>query len=297
VLSLLLYYLVILPLSYLPFWFLYRISDFLYLIIYDVAKYRRSVVSKNLANSFPAKTDSELSSIERLYYRHMCDLIVESLKGFNIAYHRVEKRMKIMNPEVMDQFVEQGKSLFLVGGHYGNWEMFALAIDRKIQHKAVALYTPLSDEFMDSKIRESRSKYGLRMLSIREIRENLKSTKEELTLTIFGSDQSPGKSQQAYWMTFLNQETAVQFGTEKFAVEYDMAVVYGIIQKRSRGHYEVEFKLITDDPGSKPLGWITQKHTKMLEDAIEAQPEYWLWSHKRWKRERPEGEKMAVNLL
>lgn len=293
----LLYYLVILPLSYMPFGILYAISDFLYVVVYELAKYRREVVATNLAKSFPTKDEAELLRIERAYYRHMCDLIVESLKGFTISYRAVQKRMKILNPEVLDAFIEKKRRLVLVGGHYGNWEMFALAIDRRIKHQATALYTPLSDQFMDSKVRKSRSKYGLQMLSIHEIREQLASTQEELTATIFGSDQSPGKSQRAYWMTFLNQETAVQFGTEKFAVEYDMPVIYGEIKKVTRGHFEVEFKLITDNPTSKPLGWITQKHTRMLEEAIEAQPEYWLWSHKRWKRERPEGEAMNASLL
>ncbi|MEQ9186369.1 MAG: lysophospholipid acyltransferase family protein [Cryomorphaceae bacterium] len=291
-LSMLLYYLVILPISYLPFSLLYRLSDVLYVVLYGVFKYRRAVVAMNLERSFPEKNKNELLDIERKFYRHLCDLVVEGLKGFNTSYSQVKERMKIMNPEVIDRYFEQGKSVVIVGGHYGNWEMFALAIDKRIKHKAVALYTPLQDKYIDNKVRASRSKYGLFMLSIAEIRENLASSKDQLTATIFGSDQAPSKKQRAYWMTFLHQETPVQFGTEKFAKAYDMPVVYGIIQKVKRGHFEFTFKDITATPNSTEYGWITQTHTKMLEETIQKQPEYWLWSHKRWKRTRPEGEEL-----
>lgn len=293
-LSRMLYYLVILPISYLPFAWLYRLSDGLYVLLYGVFKYRRSVVSKNLLLSFPEKSAAERLEIERNFYRHLCDLIVEGLKGFNTSYPEVAQRMKVINPEVIDRYFEQGRSVVLVGGHYGNWEMFALAIDQCIKHQAVALYTPLKDKYIDGKVRASRSKYGLFMLSINQIRENLASTKHQLTATIFGSDQAPSKRQRAYWMTFLNQETAVQFGTEKFAKEYNMPVVYGFIHKVKRGHYEFSFQDITDAPNETPHGWITQTHTRLLEETIRKQPEYWLWSHKRWKRKRPEGEELVT---
>jgi len=224
-LSMLLYYLIILPISYLPFGLLYRLSDALYVVLYGVFKYRRSVVAQNLERSFPEKSDEELLEIERKFYRHLCDLVIEGLKGFNTTYSQVKKRMKIMNPEVIDRYFDQGKSVVIVGGHYGNWEWLALAIDKSIKHKTVALYTPLQDKYMDGKVRASRSKYGLFMLSIAQIRENLASSKDELTATIFGSDQAPSRKQRAYWMTFLNQETPVQFGSEKFAKEYNMPVV------------------------------------------------------------------------
>jgi Kdo2-lipid IVA lauroyltransferase/acyltransferase len=288
--SKILYYLVIIPLSKLPFGALYLLSDFLFVIIYHIVKYRRKVVIKNLKNSFPEKSDQEWLEIERRYYRHLCDLVVESLKGFSITEHEVKQRMVIRNPQVVDQFFDRSKNVAIVGGHYGNWEMYAFAADSKIKHQAVALYTPLKDKFLNEKITKSRSRFGLKMLSILEIRANLAAVKPKLTATIFGSDQAPKKTQRAYWMTFLNQETAVQFGTEKFTKEYNMPVVYGTIYKMKRGHYEVEFTLICADPHSMGYGEITQQHTKMLEQNILEKPEYWLWSHKRWKRSRPEGE-------
>lgn len=291
------YFILILPLSRLPFWSLYLISDGLYFIIYRALGYRKKVVRTNLERSLPHLDQSELRRTERLFYRHLSDIVVESIKGFTISEAEVIKRMKINNPEVVDQFYDLGKRVVLVGGHYGNWELFAFVIDQHIKHKAVALYTPLRNTFMNDKITRSRSKFGLHMLSIHEIRKNLASNQEELTATIFGSDQSPGKKQRAYWLRFLNQETAVQFGAEKFSVEYEMPVIYGEIRKLKRGYFEVNFKLICDDPSKVPYGYITQEHTKLLENVILEKPEYWLWSHKRWKRKRGPDEELHENIL
>jgi Kdo2-lipid IVA lauroyltransferase/acyltransferase len=280
------YYGLILPISWLPFKALYAFSDGLFFLVYRVFKYRKRVVNANLKNSFPTYSEQKILEIEEGFYRHLCDVVVEAFKGFTISEKDVAERMQILNPAVLDGFFEQGKSVVMVGGHYNNWELFALAIDARINHQAVALYTDLQNKVMDQKVRSSRSKYGLRMLSIHQIREALAQKQDELTATIFGSDQSPSKKQRAYWMTFLNQETAVQFGAEKFAKEYDMPVVFGLIHKVKRGFYEVHCQLITAKPNETPLGYITQMHTQLLEKAIIDKPQYWLWSHKRWKRTR-----------
>jgi len=294
--AVIIYYLLILPLSWLPFSALYKLSDALYYLIYGFFKYRKTVVAGNIKRSFPDKTASQLLEIEKGFYRHLCDLVVEGIKGFSISKKEALERMTITNPEELDQYFDKGKSVVIVGGHYANWEMFALAIDHNIKHQAVALYAPLTNKLADEKVRSSRSKFGLHMLSIHEIRENLAKTNEVLTATIFGADQAPSKKQRAYWMTFLNQETPIQFGTEKFAAEYDMPVVNGVISKISRGFFEVTFSTICEDSSAQEFGFITQKHTRLLEAAIEAKPEYWLWSHKRWKRQRPEDEPLHERL-
>ncbi|MDP4963635.1 MAG: lysophospholipid acyltransferase family protein [Salibacteraceae bacterium] len=291
------YYVLILPISWLPFKALYALSDGLYFLVYRIFKYRKNVVNSNLKRSFPTYSENKIQEIEEGFYRHLCDVIVEALKGFTISEKDVAERMQIINPEVVDSFFEQGKSVVMVGGHYNNWELFALAIDARIKHQAVALYTNLQNKVMDQKVRSSRSKYGLRMLSIHQIREALAQKQDELTATIFGSDQSPSKKQRAYWMTFLNQETATQFGAEKFAKEYDMPVVFGLIHKVKRGFYEVHCQLITAKPNETPLGYITQMHTQLLEKAIIDKPQFWLWSHKRWKRTRGADDVLNERIL
>ena len=285
-----LFYLVILPISKLPFWMLYLISDFLYLILYRIIGYRTKVVRQNLTNSFPDKTEKEILTIEAKFYSHLCDLVVESLKAFSITLEEAKLRMKDRNIEVVNQYFKQKRQVVLVGGHYGNWELFAITIGATTDHKTLALYTPLKNKFINEKITKSRSKYGLGMLSITEIKDKLNDINSDLYAIIFGADQSPRKSQRAYWMKFLNQETGIQFGTEKFAKEFNAVVIFTNIYKVKRGYYELQYDVITEQPNQEELGFISKTHTQMLEKVIQQQPEYWLWSHKRWKHTRPEGE-------
>nr|WKN37385.1 lysophospholipid acyltransferase family protein [Tunicatimonas sp. TK19036] len=282
------YYLLILPLSRLPFFLLYLISDFLFLVLYYLFPYRRKVVFTNLKNSFPEKTTQQLVEIERKFYRHLCDLIVESLKAFTISKEQARKRMKHINPEVLNRFFDEGKNVVMVGGHYCNWELFAVTIDQEIKHQSVALYTSFKNKFLNQKMLESRSRFGLKMLPFQDIKQRLSECNACPSVTIFGADQSPRKSQRAYWMEFLNQDTGVQYGTEKFARDYDMPVVQGNIYKVKRGYYEVVYTLLTEHPCQTEYGEITTMYTRFLEKVIQKQPEYWLWSHKRWKHKRPE---------
>lgn len=288
--SKLLFYLVILPISKLPFWVLYLISDFLYLIIFRLLGYRKKVVVGNIERSFPEKSKKEIEAITAKFYAHLCDLIVESIKAFTISKEKAQKRMVDRNIEVVNQYKKQGKHVVLVGGHYGNWELFAITIGIALDYHTIALYTPLKDRFMNEKITSSRSKYGLEMLSIKNIKDRLSLKNGELYTIIFGADQSPRKTQKAYWMKFLNQETGVQFGTEKFAKEYDAIVVFANIYKVKRGYYEVGYELICEDAKAQAPGYITETHTRKLEQIIQKEPAYWLWSHKRWKHSRPSDE-------
>lgn len=282
-----LYYGFLKPLSLLPFWFLYLFSDFCYLIVYKIVGYRTKVVGENLKRSFPEKDDLEIKKIESAFYHHFCDLIVESIKGFSITSELAKKRMINEGTELLNQYYEQGRDIILVGGHYGNWELYAVAIGQQIKHQAVALYTPLANKFFDKKVRASRSKFGLNMLSISEIKTIIADRTAQPKAVIFGADQSPRKDQNAYWMEFLNQDTGVQYGAEKFAKDNNCVVIFGNIYKQKRGYYKVKYQLICENPLTTEYGFITETHTKLLEKDIIAAPPYWLWSHRRWKHKRP----------
>lgn len=286
VFSYILYYLVILPVSLLPFSVLYILSDGLYFILYKIIGYRKKVVVGNLQKSFPQKPAKEIDLIASKFYKHLCDLVVESIKIFTISEEDVKKRMVIINPELIDKFYHQGKNVILAGGHYNNWELFAVAIDAPIKHKSVAIYKPLSSKFFDRIMRSTRGKYGLKMISTRSVKDFFENNKE-LVATIFAIDQSPSNPRTAHWMTFLNQETGVLYGAENYAKKYNQPVIFGHIHKLKRGYYNVDFSLLTETPESTQHGFITESLTRLIEEDIRKQPEYWLWSHKRWKHSRP----------
>ena len=291
ILNPILYYLVIIPLSLLPFPVLYAISDFLFVIFYHVSGYRKKVVLQNIRNSFPEKSEKEHLAICKKFYRHFSDLVVESIKTFTISEKQVLKRFFVLNPEVIDKYFDQKRSVFIAGGHFNNWELLAVGIDKWVKHKTVGIYTPLSNKYFDGKMQLTRSKYGLKMISTRTVKRFLDSNPNELTATIFAIDQSPSNPNSAYWMTFLNQETAVLYGVEKYAKEYNYPVVYGIINKVKRGHYNLELVDLTANPKETAYGEIIEKTQHLLEIDIRKNPEYWLWTHKRWKHKKPSVKK------
>ncbi len=285
-----LYYLVLKPLSFLPLNFLYLLSDFLYIILYKGLKYRQKVVRTNLLNSFSEKSTEEIIKIEQKFYSHFCDLIVESIRLFSISEKELRRRSKILNPEVMNQLYDQGKSLILVAGHYNNWEMSAAILSAQVKHHIVGIYTPMSNEFFDSKFLNSRERFGMKMLSKKFVKEGFEKNKEMLTATLFATDQSPTYSKSVHWTRFLNQTTAVLSGSERFSKEYDFPVIYINVTKTKRGYYEMEARILEKDPKQTHDGEITEKHTCWLEKQIVETPQYWLWTHKRWKRKMKEGD-------
>ncbi|MBK7344624.1 MAG: lysophospholipid acyltransferase family protein [Saprospiraceae bacterium] len=286
--SRLLLYLIIMPLSRLSIPWIYRVSDGLCFLLYRVIRYRRTVVRGNLTSSFPDKTPSQIREIERLFYQHVSDLILESVKQFSISREDVLAHCRVVNPELL---VELGKShprIIVAAGHYGNWELTSVALGMCNSFTVHGIYTPLKDVFMDRKLMVSRERYGMRMLSRHDIKAFASRQPEGPEVILFATDQTPSNVHKCYWMEFLGQETPVFFGTEKFAVEQGWPVVFGRIVKPRRGYYELSFELLEEHPRSAPYGRITRQHTRALEEEIRNHPPHWLWTHKRWKRTRPQ---------
>ena len=285
--SRILFYGLALPISYLPFRVLYWFADFLYIICYYLIGYRKKVVRKNLKNSFPELSDSELKVIEKKFYHHFADFLVESAKSFTISEKNIQNRCSIINPELPNSYFEKNKSIIILCGHYNNWEYYAVGLQQQMKHKTLAAYHPLKNKFFDRIIMKSRQRFGMKMVSMRETPRYFATKRKKPTMTIMVNDQSPADPKKAYWNTFLHQDTGWMKGTERLAAKYDQAVLFGCIRKVKRGFYEVTFYPITDEPAAVSEGFILDKHTEYLEMVIAEHPEYWLWSHRRWKHKRP----------
>lgn len=284
--AILLYYLVLKPLSLLPNRVLYGLSDLLAFMIYHGKLYRRQVVIQQLTDSFPDKSPTEIQQIAKKFYAHFCDLLVESLMIFSISKAEAINRCRVADAGIFEKLHAAGRNVIVVGGHYNNWEMFAVAFAAQIPHQAVALYKPLSNKRFDRLMQESRSKYGLGLYPKKQAGQIFRGGDGKLFAAVFAADQNPGPSKNVLWLHFLNQETSVVMGAEKYAREYDCAVVFGTLLKVKRGHYEVHFQLITENPAADPPGSITAQHVSLLEADIVRQPEFWLWTHRRWKKKR-----------
>ena len=170
--------------------------------------------------------------------------------------------------------------------------MTAAIMGTQVKHHMIGIYTPMSNKFFDRKFLKSRERFGLEMVANKLVKEGFENNKERLTATLFATDQSPTHSKRVHWTSFLNQSTAVFLGAERFAREYDFPVLYGHVNKIKRGYYETEVVILDNDPIQTPEGEITEKHTGRLEKQIKGTPQYWLWTHKRWKRKMKESDKL-----
>ncbi|MBL4651842.1 MAG: lysophospholipid acyltransferase family protein [Flavobacteriales bacterium] len=290
-LNYILYYLIIIPISLLPYPLLYLFSDFLYLFIYYILGYRKKVVISNLKNSFPKKSLEELKLIEKKFYSHFCDIIVETLKTFTISEKDIRKRCNYKNAEMLNEYYKKGQSVIGVTAHYGNWEWGALSMGIFLKPKTMGIFQKLKSNFWDKKLRASRSKFGLTLIPTDKVKPWLNENKNNVVFPGFVGDQSPFKANRCHWMTFLNQETPVFLGAEKYAREFNWPLIYAIVRKVKRGYYEIEFKLVTENPREETPSSITEKHVKILEESIIENPEYWLWTHRRWKYSKPDDYK------
>lgn len=274
--------------SILPFWVLYLISDFfLYPVLYLLLGYRKKVVRQNLINSFPERSLEDVIKIEKGFYHHLCDLFLETFKSLTISKKELDKRFVYeINEEQLNSWYADNKSFVMTLGHYGNYEWLAQTLGRKFKHIGTAPYHKLSNEYFDSLFYKLRIRFGTIMYPTKETYKKIAQGFGKPFNVALGNDQSapPLKS---YWTTFLNQDTSFFFGTEMIAVKFDMPVVFVYITKVKRGFYKVSFELITDKPKEEEKNSILEKHANLLEKQIQKEPEFWLWSHRRWKHKKP----------
>lgn len=283
-----LYYLIALPISWLPFWCLRGMMPLVYFVVYRVLGYRRTVVRENLRKSFPNRTIEQLDNMERRYFRYLSQLFLESVKNVSLSRDQLRKRLKVINPEVLDDFYAKERSVLLVGSHYCNWEYMVAGQSLLFRHQAVGIGAPITSNFWDRKLTERRERFGMRVINKRNLHEKLNEWKDEALAILVLFDQSPVRATRAYWTNFLSRPTGFLFGTEKLAFMYDMPVVQYEMRETKHGYYEIELKLITEYPRTEEYGSITERLVASLEAQIHEAPEYWLWSHKRWKRQPPE---------
>lgn len=278
------YYLFLKPLSYLPLGILYLIADFIFFLLYYLIPYRKEVIITNLKKSFPDKSAKEIKKISKAFYRFLADLVIETIWNFSLTEKEARKRLEVKNPEMLDQYYEAGKDVIIVVGHYNSWEFLLVAFDLMVKHRGAVIYTKLTDQFLDKIFKRFREKFGMKLLTKVDVKHAFQDGLDKPMAILFGSDQAPASSGRAHWTTFLNQDTAVAIGVEKYAIKYDLPVFFGGLKKLKRGHYSIEFELLTETPQQTQEGEISDMHVQALERLIIEKPQYWLWSHKRWKR-------------
>ena len=273
-----------------PLRVLYVLSDILYFLIYKVVGYRRDVVRHNLKASFPHKSKAERLDLERRFYHHFCDYVVETLKMAHISQRELNQRAFIENPEVIDHLMDQGHDcLLLLMGHCGNWEWYAGSTPYFHDATIYQIYRPLKNQAVDRLFIYLRTRFGSKGIKKNDTLRDLVRIRRsrERSVVIFLADQTPSRANLHFWTHFLNQETAFLTGPERIARKLDLPVVFLHVRPVKRGRYTLHFELVTENPRNTHEGNITARYAYLLEGLILQAPEQWLWTHKRWKY-RPE---------
>ena len=288
-------YFIVIPFIYLisalPFPLLYLFSDFLYLVFYKVIGYRKKVVLQNLRNSFPNKTDAEINIICKAFYHYFCDLFLETFKTLTISKKTMLKHC-YFSPQANDLFTKlaaEHKSLILLMGHLGNWEWAGNTFSLLREHQLYVIYHPLGNKNFDGLMYRMRTRFGTKLIAMKNTYKDMLANKAGLNATAFIADQTP-QPHNAYWTTFLNQDTPIFKGTGVIARKLNLPIVYVCIKRIKRGYYEMDAELLCENPATVAEDQISELHTKRLEKDIIAMPETWLWSHRRWKHKRPGSE-------
>jgi KDO2-lipid IV(A) lauroyltransferase len=271
----------------LPLRVLYLFSYPIFFYLYYFPTYRRKIVSTNMHNAFPFKSKKEIKLLEKKFYRHLSDLFIETFKLTHMSPAQIKKRFTVENPELLEKLLSGKRDIIAVLGHYNNWEWLA-ALPFYTNYKFVCIYKPLKNKYFDNFINDLRTKFGTVITPMSDIiKEIINDRAQNInTISAFISDQTPTKNEIRYWTRFLNQDTPVYLGAEKVASKYGMAVVFFNLKKIKRGYYRLFIELLFDHTAGLPEHAITEAHVRRLEEIITENPEYWIWSHRRWKHIR-----------
>lgn len=283
--------------SYLPFSILYLLADFFYFLLFYVFGYRKKVVYGNLRNSFPEKTEKEIDQIARKFYHHLCDMGLEAIKLHSISEDELDKRITVKGLAKTEEYFKQKKSIILLGMHYNNWEWSA-SLQRSARHQLLMIYNPVRDNVeMERFILDMRERFGAVSVPVhKSARSAIQFDKTDRPGCLWlAADQTPFQTSK-FWTTFLNQETPFFSGPEKIAYKTNQPVFFHHTKKIARGYYEVNFIELFAEPSKEKPEDILLKYIDTMEDIIRETPEYWLWSHRRWKHTRPDDVEMIARL-
>jgi len=273
--------------SILPFPLLYAFSDFIYLILYYIIGYRKKTVRENIAMALPHLSDKERLVIEKKSFHHLCDMFLEMAKTMTISKKEINKRYVFTNMETYLELEKKGKSIALMCAHYASYE-WAVSMNLHINFTGYGIYKKIANKYFDKLVRDIRSKFKAVLITTKETKPTIEHNAINNILGVYGfaSDQTPRRSDNMYWYNFMGIETPIHFGAEMLAKRYDMNVIFLKGRKVKRGYYEATFEVLSEDVKSVPNYKISEEFMRKVEQQIYDAPEFYLWTHKRWKHKR-----------
>ncbi|MFK7049933.1 lysophospholipid acyltransferase family protein [Flavobacterium columnare] len=273
--------------SILPFKLLYILSDSVYFIIYYIVGYRKKTVRHNLMIAFPNLSSKERLSIEKKSYRHLCDMFLEMIKTLSISEKEMDKRYQFTNLEIYNKLEMQQKSVIIMLAHYASYE-WIIAMNKYIKFEGFGVYKKIKNRYFDKLVKKIRSKFNATLISTKETSKVIEKNNHNNILSVYAfiSDQTPKPSSNMHWYQFMGKETPIHVGAELLAKRFDMSLIFLKVKKIKRGFYQATFEILADEVKSIPNFQISEKFIQKVEQQIYEAPEYYMWTHKRWKHTR-----------
>ncbi|HNB48618.1 MAG TPA: lysophospholipid acyltransferase family protein [Chitinophagales bacterium] len=273
-------------LSYFPLNLLFTLADIIYFIFNRIYAYRKTIIDLNLMNAFPHKKSEELWFIRSNYYRHLADLIIETIKSISISKNELKARLQLQHDSyaLLKNYENRGQHIFVVLGHYGNWEWASLLAGITSKLPSYALYSPPSNKTFEHFLLKNRARFGCQLVAANQLKTLYANLLKQTSLVAILADQTPVDTENAYWTKFMSINTPFYKGFDTLARRTDAIVLYASIRKINRAYYELSFETITENASQTAENEIVEKYVRLLENDIQQRPEYWLWSHRRWKR-------------
>lgn len=277
----LLYWLLYL-ISLLPIKVLYLLSNLLAYVAFSGIGYRKQIVMSNLSIAFPEKSEKEKIAIAKEFYLNFCDAMVESIKLIS-ADNRLIDRLFIADPEVVRVFDETSKNIQIHAMHNFSWEIVNLGVAREMKLPFIGVYQPITNKFFEELFKKIRSRNGTILIPANDFKNNFLPHQDKQYAIALVADQNPGDPAKAWWANFFGKPAPFVMGPENAARQRDTAVVFANFYKVKRGLYSFSVEKFTDSPAELPVGELTLRYIKYVEDKIRERPANYLWSHRRWK--------------
>ena len=273
--------------SKLPFRLFYWFSDCIYILVYYIIGYRKKIVRNNILIALPHVSEEKRLVIEKKFYHHMCDMFLEMIKTMSISSEEMKERFKITNIELLKEYEQKNKSIILLAAHYASWE-WLLSINESTSFKCYGVYKKVNNKYFDAKVRAIRSKFKSVLVTTDNTIALINDNEKNGIMSLYGlaSDQSPQVHKTFHWQQFMGITVPVHTGAEMLAKRYDLEVVFAKVKKVKRGYYEATFVPIANNPKSIPDYEITDAYLEEVEQQILEAPEFYFWTHKRWKHRR-----------
>jgi Kdo2-lipid IVA lauroyltransferase/acyltransferase len=273
--------------SKLSFAALYGVSTVFYVLNRYVIRYRYDVVRTNLRNAFPEHSESEINTLTEQVFRNLTDLLVEVIKGIGITREELDRRMIVTRSSPVQELIDEGKPLIYLTAHHCNWEWLSLYSTLHLPAPQITVYQPFHNQRFDDFMREARTRFGGGVVPSTELARHLRRIRKSVKTLALIVDQSPSRNERKYWTEFLNQDTAFIDGLDNVAYLTGMAVVFVRTKRRKRGIYDAWFEVLAEPPYEKGSHTIIARYARELEKTIQDDPSAWLWTHRRWKLDRP----------